>query len=98
MIRRAVDTVIGAVCLGCVGYVYFFVPVGQRTLFEHTRRIAATEPAQELQRDATSTAHTLGARVVDELERMAPDGGVAAAPSQPTSGESRVGKHDGTSR
>ena len=89
MIRRLVDTVIGTVCLGCVGYVYFFVPVGQRTLFEHTRRIAATEPAQELQRDATSTAHTLGARVVDELERVATDGGVAAAPPEAAPGDAR---------
>ncbi len=97
MIRRAVDSVIGAVCLGCVGYVYFFVPVGQRTLFEHTRRIAATEPAQELQRDATTTAHTLGARVVDELERMAPDGGAPAAPARPAADDVR-GTERGTSR
>ncbi len=28
--------------------VYFLVPLGRYTLFEHTLRIAATEPAQEL--------------------------------------------------
>jgi hypothetical protein len=79
MIRRSVDAVIGIVCLACVGYVYFFVPVGQRTLFEHTMRIVATEPAQELGRDATTTAHTLGARVLGEIDRMTKDGGVPDA-------------------
>jgi hypothetical protein len=88
MIRRAVDTVIGAVCLGCVGYVVFFVPVGERTLFQHARRIAATEPAQELQRDATQTARTLGARVADELERPLTDAGAPAAPGRPASDDS----------
>lgn len=76
MIRRSVDTVIGTICLACIGYVYFFVPVGQRTLFEHTMRIAATEPAQELGRDATTTAHTLGAHVLGEIDRLTTDGGV----------------------
>lgn len=79
MIRRSVDAVIGTVCLACVGYVYFFVPVGQRTLFEHTMRIAATEPAQELGRDATTTAQTLGAHVLSELDRLTVDGGVPDA-------------------
>ena len=83
MIRRSVDTVIGTVCLACVGYVYFFVPVGQRTLFEHTMRIAATEPAQEFGRDATSTAQTLGAHVLGEIDRLTTDGGVPdASPAQ----------------
>lgn len=79
MIRRLVESVIGTVCLACVGYVYFFVPVGRRTLFEHTMRIAATEPAQELGRDAATTAHTLEAHVLGEIDRLTTDGGVPDA-------------------
>ena len=48
--------------------VYFFVPVGRFTLFEHTLRIAATEPAQELGEDLEDEARDLSERAVEEWE------------------------------
>lgn len=48
--------------------VYFFVPVGRFTLFEHTLRIAATEPAQELGADLEDEARDLSERAVEEWE------------------------------
>lgn len=48
--------------------VYFFVPVGRFTLFEHTLRIAATEPAQELGGDLEDEARDLSERAVEEWE------------------------------
>jgi hypothetical protein len=77
MIRRWTDWAIGSVCLVCVGYVFFFVPVGRRTLFQHAWRIAQTEPAQELAEDARQKAGELSRRLAEEIEQLAADGGVA---------------------
>lgn len=48
--------------------VYFFVPLGRFTLFEHTLRIAATEPAQELGDELEGASRDLGERAVEEWE------------------------------
>lgn len=68
--------------------VYFFVPVGRHTLFEHTLRIAATEPAQELGEDLSETSEELGQRARDEWEsrretrQHAASGGDGEAPTE----------------
>jgi hypothetical protein len=51
--------------LGVVGYFVFFVPLGERTLFQHMRRIAATDEAGEL-REEVGVA---GQRLADDLRR-----------------------------
>lgn len=79
MIRRSINGAISAVCLACVGYVSFFVPIGHRTLFEHAVLIWRTEPAQELQRDATATAQVWGEHVASEIEHATRDGGAPDA-------------------
>jgi hypothetical protein len=79
MIRRWTDWAIGSVCLLCVGYVFFFVPVGRRTLFEHAWRIAQTEPARELAEDARRTAGELSQRLAEQIEQLAADASVTAA-------------------
>lgn len=66
--RRLVNGALWLVGLVVVLTVYFFVPVGRFTLFEHTLRIAATEPAQELGEDLTETGNELGQRARDEWE------------------------------
>lgn len=76
MIRRTINGAISAVCLACVGYVVFFVPVGRRTLFEHFARIWATAPAQELQADATTTAEAWSRHVASEIDHATHDAGV----------------------
>jgi len=66
--RRAINAFFWLVGLVVVLGVYFFVPVGRFTLFEHTLRIAATEPAQDLGEDVSSTARDLGERAVDQWD------------------------------
>ena len=57
--------------------------VTYRVVKNRLMRIAATEPAQELGRDAKSTAQTLSAHVLGEIDRLTTDGGVPdAGPAQ----------------
>ena len=67
--------------LAVVAYVFFFVPLGQRTLFEHARRIAATDEAQELGDEAGEAAGRLRNHLEDEIDEhvRVPDAGQAAA-------------------
>jgi hypothetical protein len=66
--RRLINGALWLVGLVVVLGVYFFVPVGRFTLYEHTLRIAATEPAQELGEDLTRTGEALGERALEEWE------------------------------
>jgi hypothetical protein len=50
---RGFLTLIGLLVLT---YAFFLVPLGQRTTYEHACRILATEPAQELGREASEAA------------------------------------------
>jgi hypothetical protein len=49
-------------------YVFFFVPLGERTAFQHARRIAGTDEAQELGREAGEAAGRLGEHLQDEIQ------------------------------
>ena len=66
--RRLINGFLWLVGLAVVTVVYFFVPLGRFTLYEHTLRIAATEPAQELGREVEKASVELGERAVDERE------------------------------
>ena len=71
--RRLINGFIWLVGLVVILTVYFFVPVGRFTLYEHTLRIAATEPAQELGGDLRRTGEEVGEEAVrrwDEREEM----------------------------
>jgi len=70
--RRAINAFLWLVGLVVVLGVYFFVPVGRFTLFEHTLRIAATEPAQDLGEDVSDTARDLGERALDQWDERRP--------------------------
>jgi hypothetical protein len=48
MIKNAIKGVVYLTAFGVLGYLFFFVPLGERTTFDHVRRIAATDEAQEL--------------------------------------------------
>ncbi|MGF1466380.1 MAG: hypothetical protein ACFCGT_09610 [Sandaracinaceae bacterium] len=67
--RRLIDGVLWLVGLTVVLYVYFLVPIGERTLFQHTLRIAATEPAKELGRELGDVGARLKDRAVEEGRR-----------------------------
>ena len=61
-----------------VAYVFFFVPLGERTMFEHVRRIAATEEAQDLGDEAGQAAGELKDHIEDEInEHVRVDAGIA---------------------
>lgn len=53
-------------------YLFFFVPIGQRTLYEHVRRVAGTEEARELGRDVRGVSQRVLERVSDEVRENVP--------------------------
>ena len=63
MIRFSIKLAISVFTLCCVAYVFFMVPLGERTLFQHCVRIAGTDEARELGREVGEA----GTRVVDEI-------------------------------
>ena len=54
---------VALVGLSCALYVFFLVPLGERTLYQHVRRIAATEEAEDLGRELGEA----GERLTDEI-------------------------------
>lgn len=75
--RRLISAALSLIGLAVVAYVWFFVPLGQRTLHEHALRIAATEPAQELGAEATEATERALEHVQSEWEQRYRDGGRA---------------------
>ena len=73
MIKRLINGLIWLVGLSVMLFVFFAVPVGRHTLFQHTLRIAETEPAQELGEDLSNLGEDLGHRAAEELERHSRD-------------------------
>ncbi len=71
-------TVLSLVGLAVVSYVFFFVPLGQRTLYQHALRIAGTEEAQELGREAADAADDLREHIEEQIERHIMDAGTDA--------------------
>lgn len=56
-------------------YVFFFVELGERTLFQHVKRIAATEEAQDLGDDIGAASDRLRAHLEERIrEELAEDG------------------------
>lgn len=66
--RRLLNGFLWLVGLVVVLGVYFFVPLGRYTLFEHTLRIAATEPAQELGDELGNASRAVGERAVEQWD------------------------------
>ena len=66
--RRLVNAILWMIGLLVVLVAYFAVPVGRFTMFEHTRRIARTEPAQELGRDLGETARLVKEEALEQWE------------------------------
>ena len=72
-------SLLSLVGLAVVGYVFFFVPLGERTLFQHARRIAGTEEAKELGREAAGAADELREHLEEQIERHLVDAGADTA-------------------
>ncbi len=65
LIRWAASSLLTLVLL----WAFFFVPVGggQRTLWDHTRRIWATPEAQDLRQDIDRAGHQVATKIRDEV-------------------------------
>lgn len=84
--RRLINGIIWLVGLVVILGVYFFVPVGRFTLYEHSLRIAATEPAQELGDDLVRTGEAVGAEASRRWDERAAAREEAASAGGSTSG------------
>ncbi len=75
---------IGSTLTTVVGlYVFFFVPIGRRTLFDHAKRVFTTPEAREFGDEMRNASVRVAARTRDEVEGVlrdgvlhGPDGGV----------------------
>ena len=67
--RRALNAVLWMIGLLAVLVASFVVPIGRYTLFEHALRIAATEPARELERGIGETGESLEESAREEWQR-----------------------------
>ena len=86
MISWIVRTAWSLLVLGVLTYATFFVPIGERTLFQHLSRIARTEEAQELGRevgDASARASVEVARQVEEMRSTGDGEGAEGTPPSP---------------
>ncbi|MEM1414736.1 MAG: hypothetical protein AAGH15_07540 [Myxococcota bacterium] len=79
MIRLLIKSPLTVIGFAVVTYVFFFVPLGERTLFEHAKRIATTEEARELGAEAGQAARRLEDHLQNEVGRLI-DGGADAGP------------------
>lgn len=76
MIKWVIKNAFALIGLGVFLYVFFFIPLGERTMWQHARRIAGTEEAQELGREAGEAAGRLGEHLQEEMnEHVREDGG-----------------------
>lgn len=79
-------TLLSLVGLAVLSYVFLFVPLGHRTLYQHARRIAGTEEAQELGREAADAADELREHLEEQIERhildAGPDAPLDGAPAE----------------
>ena len=73
-----VRMVLSWVGVAVVVYVVLFVPVGDRTLWQHAVRIAGTDEAQELKDEAVDAAERLQDHVEQQLDEHVRDGGTDA--------------------
>lgn len=86
MIRGCLQNLVTLVALAAIAYVTFFIPLGQRTLWEHLMRIASTPEARELGHEATQAGKRLGESMLREGDASARDAGVPDAARGPGHG------------
>lgn len=78
MIFKPVRWLVGAFVSFAVAWFVFMVPLGRYTLFEHARRIGATDEAQELGSEVGQASDRLRTEVVRQVSAAArPDAGSA---------------------
>jgi hypothetical protein len=69
MVSWLVRATFGVVVFAALGYLVVSVPVGRKTLFEHTLAISKTREARELAEDVQQAASTTAEKVREGLKR-----------------------------
>lgn len=69
MVGWLLRATVGVTIFAALGYLVVSVPVGRKTLFEHSVAIAKTRPAQELVEDVQQAASATAQKVRDELKK-----------------------------
>ncbi|MDH5493360.1 MAG: hypothetical protein OEY14_15505 [Myxococcales bacterium] len=91
MIGRAIHAIFSLCCAAALLYVAFFVPLGERTIAEHLRRVASTEEAQELGRELGEAGERLGRQAAADVEARLEESPEGAEPAEgPDSGASGI--------
>jgi len=67
VIKGTVKLAISLIGLACFLFVFFLVPLGRRTLFEHVMRIAHTEEAQDLGREVGEASERIGEEIREQI-------------------------------
>lgn len=84
MIRRSIRLVWMGAVLAFLAYVLFFVPLGERSAFQHLMRVINTEEAQELGREVGAAteriAKQIGEQVHDATKHVEEDAGASQVP------------------
>ncbi len=75
MIRKTLKAIVYVTAFGVLTYLFFFVPLGRRTMWEHVRRIAATDEAQDLGEDVSTATDRAGSALREKLRETAADAG-----------------------
>jgi hypothetical protein len=70
MIRAALKAALYFMTTLALAWLVFFVPLGERTLFEHLWRIAGTEEARDLGREALEAGQRAEDAVRDRVQRQ----------------------------
>jgi hypothetical protein len=76
---RLLKWMIVLVCLAGLAYFAFFVPLGERTLYQHLAGISATDEAQELKEELSKKAKG----VKDDVTSKLPSLSAPIAPAAP---------------
>lgn len=78
MIGFLLKVAFNCLLLACGVYVVFFVPLGERTIYQHLAAIAATEPAQEFASEIGDLASQAQEGVTRQVRQGAGEGPPAA--------------------
>lgn len=69
MVSWLLRATLSVTIFAALGYFVIAVPVGRKTLFEHTLAIAKTRPARELAEDVQQAASDTAEKVREGLKR-----------------------------
>ena len=81
MIRKATTALVYVTAFGVLCYLFFFVPLGRRTMWEHVQRISATDEARDLGEDVSTASERVEGAVRDKIREVTLDAGGDAGPN-----------------